>query len=623
MKKYIGIILILGVILFSSCEDYLDQNTDELNTIDKVFVSRTETIKWRNGIFNDNASANDDHWYIQTLHSCDQIPFFWCDDDAINLLNSSLSNILKGQMSPDYANPAGRNLMLMYYKGIRHANLFLENVDRCDELFEKEKGRYIAEARFMRAMFHFWLLRLYGPIPIQETSVEVTADTRNFKRNTLEECVTWICQELDYAANNGLTTKEDQIKNSDELGFPTVGAALAMKARLLLMVASPLYNGNSQYANWKNNDGTPLLYTSYSKERWKDAADAAKVVMDMNLYSLKQPEIEDGAEKPDFMDIVDNYRSVTTVWNDEIIWGHPNTTQWWCKNAIPGAWYGWSGRHSVTLDLVNSFRMADGTKAPDVDEWFANKQFSKEDGNGTKANTFWMFLDREPRFYASLHFPNQYLSYAYPTTTEDKKWKYVDFWYEGESGNKYNTGDKNSSGFSVRKNIPMNHQSDKATSSDTWNLKIPFPEIRYAEILLIYCEAMNEYSGADAATRGQILPYLNQIRTRSGLPALEVNDVATQEAMREAIREERRIEFVFEANRFFDVRRWFIAHGPDGVMNQSAYGLDMSQGKNATDPAFFTKTKLQDRIFRLEHYFLPIPASEVKFNTELVQAPFY
>lgn len=605
--KYI-LFTALSLLFFSSCEDYLDQDPEQLNTLEKVFSTRTETIKWYNGLYK-YGSENADHWYIQDVHNANQIPYFWCDDDAINLLNGSFTNILKGQTSPDYPYPAGKNIFTMYYKGIRHANIFLENIDKNTEMGEGEKKRYIAETRFMRAMFHYWLLRLYGPIPIAETSVAAGGNTKDFKRNSLDECVNWIVQEFDFAMNNGMV----ESLNPTEWGFPTVGAAQAMKAKLFIMVASPLYNGNSQFANWKNKDGQALLYTTYDAERWKKAADAALVVISSNKYKLQK------AETNDFMDIVDNYRSITTTWNDELIWANPNTTQWYSRDCMPGAWYGWSGRNSVTLDLVNFYRMADGSKAKPVDEWFANKQFSSEDGNGTKKNTFWMFVDREARFYASMHFPNQYLSYAYPTTEENKKWKYVDFWYEGESGNKNNTGDKNSSGFSVRKNIPMDMMTDKVTSQDTWQLKIPFPHVRLGDIYLIYSEAMNEYYGE--AKQAEVLKYLNEVRTRSGLPALKGS--YSKEEMREIIREERRIEMAYEANRYFDVRRWFIAHGPEGVMNQPVYGLDMTRGAHATDPSFFTKTWLQDRSFSLQHYFLPIPAGEVMMNELLVQAPFY
>ena len=182
------------------------------------------------------------------------------------------------------------------------------------------------------------------------------------------------------------------------------------------MAASPLYNGNSVYSNWKNNDGTVLISAEYDKELWKVAADAAKDVIDNYGYSLKEPNAESG--EPTFDEVVENIRTITTTWgkdqNPELIWGHPNSIQWYARCAVPARWYGWNGRYSLPLGMINDFFMADGSKARPLDEWFENKEFSTEAANGTIANTFHMFVNREPRFYANIHFPNQRVSYAYP-----------------------------------------------------------------------------------------------------------------------------------------------------------------------------------------------------------------
>ena len=114
---------------------------------------------------------------------------------------------------------------------------------------------------------------------------------------------------------------------------------------------------------------------------------------------------------------------------------------------------------------------------------------------------------------------------------------------------------------------------------------------------------------------------MNEIRERAGIAGYDGS--YTKEQMREMIRHERRIELAWECHRYFDVRRWFIAHGDNGVLNTPVYGLDVSQGTSATDPAFFTMIEGMPSIFRMEHYLAPIRASECAYNTELVQAPFY
>ena len=256
-------------------------------------------------------------------------------------------------------------------------------------------------------------------------------------------------------------------------------------------------------------------------------------------------------------------------------------------------------------------------------EWFENKEFSTEDGNGTIANTFHMFVDREPRFYANIHFPNQRVSYAYPNEGDSYQdsdgYGIVDYWYKGLSGNGSTPGDKNTTGFSVRKGLPLNYCSSKEKAKDTWNLNVPFPIIRLGEVYLNYAEALNEYYGE--SRQDEVLEYLNAIRERAGIPGYE--DSYSQEEMREMIRHERKIELCYECQRFFDVRRWFIAHGPNGAFNHNEYGLDMSKGENATDKEFFSMTEAAIKRFDIKHYLMPIKASECELNTELVQAPFY
>ena len=136
---------------------------------------------------------------------------------------------------------------------------------------------------------------------------------------------------------------------------------------MALMVASPLFNGNPAYKNWKNNDGTVLMPQTYDKELWKTAADAAKTVIDMPEYKLLKP-----AADATFDEIVDNYRAVTTTWgadkNTEIIWGHPNSVQWYGMCALPARWYGWNGRYSLAIGMVNDFFMADGSVSRPLEE---------------------------------------------------------------------------------------------------------------------------------------------------------------------------------------------------------------------------------------------------------------
>lgn len=617
MKKYIIFIAILFSWCLNGCSDFLDQDPEELNTLEKVFSNTQDTRKWFSRIY------SDDYYPKELYGSAYYNHYMFGTDDANNELDWHIPVIVSGMLSPEQ--PVGGGgfdvyYFEKYYQAIRHCNIFLENVDKCIDLPIIEKRYKTAEARFMRAMYHFWILREYGPIPIVDYAIKSEELSTKFARNSMDECVKWICNEIDAAVPDMLETRVD-----DDYGFPTQAAAIAMKSRILLMNASPLYNGNTTYANWRNRDGKQLISQVYNPEKWRDAADAAKAVLDLPQFKLLKPVAEEGGTLT-FDEYVDNYRRITTTINDEIIWACPQATSWWSMQCWPAVFHSWNARDAVTLNLANDYFMADGSVAPPIEKWFENKQWSTEDGNGTIANTFWMFCDREPRFYASNHFPNQRVTYA--TKENPDVWQTLEFWYEGNSGLSKSSGDRNSTGLSPRKNIPMDATTDKSQATATSN-NIPFPTIRLGEIYLNYIEAVLECKRngvtGDNVDFDKAMALWAELRARVNLdPITKICPETDLDRLILLLRQERRIELAWEIHRYFDVRRWFIAHGENGVLNTPCYGLDVTRGKNATDPDFFTQTECSlQRVFRLEHYFAPVRASECAYNSNLVQAPFY
>lgn len=605
MKRNI-LLLILMPFLLTGC-NFLDQDPEELNTLEKVFTSRNDTRSWFARMY------SSDYFPLEMWGSAYYNHYMFGTDDANNSLDWHIPHVLNGSVSPE--SPVISTdiyYFQKFYQAIRHCNIFLENVDKCTELGVTEMNRMRAEARFMRAIYHFWILREYGPIPIVESTF--ISDLKG--RSTYDECVDWICAEIDAAIPDMNT---DRVEN--DYGFPTQGAALAMKSRILLYAASPLFNGNAIYANWKNPDGTVLISQTYDPEKWKRAADAAKAVIDLGKYELLKAQPKKEGEELTFQDYITNYQKITTTWNNEVIWARPQATSWWTMQCLPACFHSWNARDAVSLNLANDYFMADGSNARPLEEWFANKQWSSEDGDGTIANTFWMFVGREPRFYASTHFPNQRLDrYTSPSKKTGDKGidTTIEFWYSGNAGKSKSTGDHNSTGLSPQKNIPLTAYSDKSEGVCS-SQQIPFPVVRLGEIYLNYCEALNEYRGA--ASHSEILPYLNAIRERAGIPGY--TGTYTKEQMRAMLQKERRVELAWECHRYFDVRRWLIAHGDNGVLNTPVYGLNIAEGTSATDPKFFTMVEGMPRIFRIEHYLAPVKASEVAYNTNLVQAPFY
>ncbi len=576
-------------------------------------------------------STDNNGYLVPDMHYCGQIPYFWCTDEGAYVMEPFVRNISEGNMSPDlYYGYTGYNLYFFqrYYKAINNCNNIIDNLNKCADIGEEEYNKVYAEVRFMRAYYHWMLVRLYGPLPMPteyKASNDVVDMLGDMTRPIMRDCVSSICQEIRSAI--------DYMPDSNVVGKPSKVAALAIISRVYLLAASPLYDCNTELANWRNANGEQIIeQNSYaSSTRWLNAMSAAKECIDMcnSLgYSLLQPESDD------FEDIVTNIRKITTTYgpeNPENLWAIENPIQWYGKCALPGRWGGWNGRFSLPLGFVNEFFMADGSEAPELESWFADKQFSEEAGNGTIAGTFHMFVGREPRFYANIHFPNQRLNYQGPYvdfSQDAEGYGIVDFWYNGLSGHKYTAGDKNTSGLSVRKNIPLGYWSNKSDMSNNWSLNVPFPVIRLAEVYLNYAEAANEFYGESDSF--WILHYLNAVRERAGLPKYE--SYTTQDDMREKIRHERMIELCYEGQRWFDVRRWFIAHGENGAFNHKEYGFDMTKGSSptidnggstCTDPEFFTMVEVANKNFEMKHYFMPLSAEDAAALPNIGQAPFY
>lgn len=138
---------------------------------------------------------------------------------------------------------------------------------------------------------------------------------------------------------------------------------------------------------------------------------------------------------------------------------------------------------------------------------------------------------------------------------------------------------------------------------------------RYAEVLLNYAEAMNEWKGPDATAEEANLTAraaLNQVRTAAGMAGVTETD---PDKFRERVRNERRIELAFEGHRFFDIRRWKIA-GDESV--RKVYGVKISK---SGDSFSYQRVHLYDLYWKDKMYLYPFPQNEVYMNDKLTQNP--
>lgn len=650
------VVAILCTLMCTSCEKYLDidQYVYDKTTIDSIFASRTKIFQYINGTaaYLTDESKYIGDWYPEskTLSpsgmGSDEAIQPWPDD------NHPGSKLVIDAITP--RNTAGVNPWPNYYKGIRKANIILDRIGTNKDLTDLDRQDYTGMAYFLRGYFYFSLVRLYGPVPIlpdKAFDTDASVQDVSFERSSYDACVDYICENMEKAA---------QLLPSDRpIAFqylPTKGAALAVIARMRLYSASPLFNGNTYYSDWKRSDGTPFISQTADPTRWGKAAAAFKRIIDMNRYGLNtqpkivsskgtgtldlpntsDPNLKTMAFPNGAMDI-DPYKSYKTVFDGTV---RPENNKeliyFSIRSTVDDAFYfpskqGGNTTFSITQDMIDQYRMDDGRQ---FSEATASEKSWEAVGTGLTfsddyvlaAERAKMHDHREPRFYASIGFNHC----IWPGTSyrgSDNSIKNMNATYYKDGNAMGTSTNYNRTGYTSRKYI---NQEDYLQWEGTMKTKY-YPMIRYAEILLGYVEAMNEMTAAytDAKTGisvsrdpAQIVFYFNQIRYRSGLPGITLADAADVVKMRSIIKQEWQVEFFNEDHRYFDLRRWMDA---PMAYRKPVTGLDVT-AKAAERQKFYsvrvwnTETSMK-RVWSNKMYFYPIDQSVLDRNGKLVQNP--
>jgi len=587
-------------ILAPGCSKYLDKQPDDMLTMDDVWASRTQSQAYLSNIYSfipDEAQMQNNY---NLTGICDEGDFVW-DAAWAGQMNMGNWNVSSGYY--DKWTP--------FYQGIRSASVFVNNIDRNNDptLSADIRNSWKQEARALRAIYYFYLLRQYGPIvllPETPIAVDATNDELQLPRNSFDECVQYISSEFD--AVLGSADLPDVFMNDKDKGRVDKRTVMGFKSRLLLFAASPLWNGNAEYAGFKNADGKSLVNNSYDPEKWKKAADAAKALIDAMPLGLYKKTLAGTSA-------FDPYLSVRDVlldrWNQEVIYCRPqmassNAADGWERHCAPRFVNGWNGV-GISQQMIDAYFMANGKKISEEASGYKETGFTAAAGTYTKPGTSNMYANREPRFYASIIYNGAdwiYKEDGRPTQT-------VELFFTGNCGKK-GSHDHSATGYLCCKNISPNSNLVEWTG-DLRSLVM----MRLAEIYLNYAEAMNEWKN-DAYARQEAAKYVNLIRERAGLPALEASKTSSQETMRTAIRDERRVELAFENFRAWDTRRWKIAEQTDGG---NLMGMNVDAGTSLSDEAFYKRTVEEVRVFKKAYYLWPIPQSEIIRNKACIQNP--
>ncbi|MFA5330043.1 MAG: RagB/SusD family nutrient uptake outer membrane protein [Prolixibacteraceae bacterium] len=579
-RGILQLILFILIIVFSGCNGYLDQVPDDRQTIDEVFQKKGPSEEYLASVYNYIRDESNQWAGNPWTGNTDEMDVAWAKYDIyrINIGNWNAADAPFGFWG-------------YYYQGIRSATYFINHIDHNDEILRldgrKLIDQYKAEARFLRAYYYFMLMRQYGPVVIVNNVLAADAPVSEFMlpRSPIDECVAYVVGQLDSAAAVlPLVSVQDR-----DFGRITKGIALSVKSRLLLYAASPEYNGNKGFADFKNLDGSPMISQTFSREKWKKAADAAKAVIDLGIYQLyKDPS----------GDLIKTQRDIFfSPWNKECIFVRKSTnlSDWDIHCSLRRAG-GWSGL-GVTQEMVDAYFMKDGKSI------YESSLYTEI---GFTNSVFNMYLNREPRFYAAVTYNGR--KYKSGAITSDSVT--VDLTYSGTDGKQIGGEDYTHTGYLIYKNL------SPETNRLAWKFNNrPLVLIRLAEIYLNYAEALAEYGGTE--NESEALTYLNLIRERAGIPQYGSGEsplpIPSGDELIQKIRMERRVELAFETQRWFDIRRWKIA---DKVMGDM-HGMNID--KNGDE--FYQRVVASNHTWKSAYYWWPIPQYEMDRSNLIVQNP--
>lgn len=623
--------ILLGSAIIYSCSDYLDVVPDGVATMDNAFSNRINSEKFLFSCYNILPNQNDPFTYPGNVGG-DEI---WWDIDVSGLRNRSGSRIATNDQnaSDPFQNywdgrRDGRNLWV----GIRDCNIFLENIEKVPDLEAWERVRWVSEVKFIKAYLHYFLLQLYGPIPIVDKNLPVNADPSDVRvyREPADSVINYVVRLIDESMEN----LPDQIEETTtEMGRITKPIAASVKAKVLVWAASPLLNGNSFYSNFKDARGVQLISTVEDKTKWNKALDAivdAINISEENGHSLFhfQRGFETMSDATLLKYTLRGAVSERPVDNPEIIWAHPaynnaNQFQNYCTPAFFTNEGGGIQELSATLKIAEQYYTNHGIPIDEDPSWnFAQRYETRKDTGSfhqyyiskgeTTANLNYF---REPRFYAHLAFDRSL--YEALAQSEDKAIVIKN--KSGEAQGLVLSTQHIITGYYIKKLVSF--RSATTTSSPSpWRFSIPL--IRLSDLYLLRAEALNEIKDAPD---NEVYEWVDAVRTRAGLEGVvdswqKYSSIpakpTTKEGMRDIIKRERMNELAFEGQRFFDLRRWKDAMT---YMNQPVRGWDFQGVK--LDEYYQVVTYFKNRNYTTKDYLWPIYTNTIIKNSNLVQNP--
>lgn len=635
MKHTVLLIIIFIAGILYSCNNYLDVVPDNVATIENAFADRNEAEKFLYTCYsyipdlqtvngNIGLMASDELWsQYPTGSEYPGDPWFIARGEQ------NVNNPIAGSWN---GNRGAKPL----YRGIRDCNIFLENVGdygKVSNLTATMRQRWLGEVMFLKAYYHYWLFRQYGPIVIIDKNKPISAPPEEVKekRMPVDSVVNYISSLLDEA----VTRLPDNITyENTELGRITKPVALTLKAKLWVLAASPLFNGNPDYVGFVDKDGVQLINITFDMGKWEKAVDATAEAIDAcEAIGIRLYEFDDilPFENPELSNLKMTIRnSFAGKWNSETIWGlsgrRANSVQRLAMSRLDPQYplnvFASRDLINPTLEIVDKFYTENGVPIDEDKEWHYATQYDimtvKPEDRYNLIEGYQLaalHFDREARFYADLaHDGSRWFMQSNGTDADAWTVKARLGGQQSQIGaDRYST-----TGYWPKKLVNW-----KFVIGDGGNYTLEeyaWPEFRLSDLYLLYAEALNEVGRSDEA-----IVYIDKVRERAGLDGVVVSwtnystnptKYQSKEGLREIIHRERTIELVFEGHRFWDLLRWKEA---DRELNTPITGWSRAQ---ETAEGYYHPQVLFDRKFVAPRdYLWPLREYDLIVNPNLVQNP--
>lgn len=624
--RYIYMLLI-GMTM-SSC-NYLDIVPDNVGTLEYAFRNRNEAENYLFGCYST----------MQRLSDVVYNPGFTTSAEIVypmletQFFNSSGFDLIRGtQNSSSPILPQWGNM----YRAIRRCNIMLENMDQPIDLTEPEKRRWTAETKFLKAYYHYYLIRMYGPIILidENNPVDVDIDLTKRKRATLDESFEYVVSLMDEAIPDLPPVIENR---AQEYGRITKFIAMAVKAEVLVWAASPLFNGNPDYIGYQDKDGRELFPSAYDPQKWRIAADACKEAIEecetqgLRLYDILPVNgIRNVSDELKEVLILQNILTQRWEENPELIWSLNHgfdyqaytipkltTNAVGMSNSYPSNW-------AVPFVTTELFYTHNGVPINEDTSWDYADRFSVQVGNEANQHyikqgyeTIKAHFDRERRFYAALGFDGG-IWFGNGQADEEAAYHVQARGVPAIAGPK-SLNATNITGYWPKKLTNYLSVMDVNFSAEEFRI----PMMRLAGLYLLYAEALNEVE--DSPTE-EVYEYIDRVRHRAGLEGVRdawsaysrnPQKVTNKDGMRQIIHQERRIELAFEGQSGWDLRRWKELQG---VLGRPLQGWNVS-GETTTD--YYRSVPVIIPSFSVRDYLWPLNNYDVVVNEHLTQNPYW